>query len=80
MIKELIMYTVVCDNCGADANEDAEYSCWSDRGYAEESATESDWEKDGDKHYCPECFSWDDDDNLVIDAKRTKLKDERKKQ
>ena len=24
------------------------------------------------KHYCPECYSWDSDDNLIIDKNRTK--------
>ena len=29
MIKEIIMFTVCCDNCGKDSNEGSEYSCWS---------------------------------------------------
>lgn len=60
------MYTVVCDNCGKDSNEDSEYSCYSDKDHAEENAIESDWIQEEDKHYCDECFSYDDDDNLII--------------
>jgi len=43
------MYTVICDNCGADSNYDADYSCWSDESYAEDCALESGWiEHDGE--------------------------------
>lgn len=72
MIKEVTMYTVVCDNCKKDCNEGQEYSCWSDKSYTEDSAMEADWLKEDDKHYCTDCFSYDDDDNLVIDEKRFK--------
>ena len=66
MLKEVKMYTVVCDNCGKDVNKDAEYSAWNDKRYAEEVAMESDWIKENDKNYCPDCFTYDDDDNLLI--------------
>ena len=67
MIKEIIMYTVVCDNCGKDANEDTDYSCWNDKNYAEDSAIEDDWVKEDNKHYCKNCFmGYDDDDKLII--------------
>ena len=66
MLKEVKMYTVVCDNCGKDVNKDAEYSAWNDKRYAEEVAMESDWIKEDDKNYCPDCFTYDDDDNLLI--------------
>ena len=66
MIKELTMYTVVCDSCGKDVNEDAEYSCWNDKGYAEDIAMDSDWVTDGDKHYCPDCYHYNEDDDLII--------------
>ena len=66
MIKEVTMFTVVCDNCGSDANEGEEYSCWNDKGYAIDTAMELDWIEEDDKHYCPKCFTYDDDDNLVI--------------
>lgn len=66
MIQEVKMFTVVCDNCGVDVNKDAEYSCWNDRSYAEENAMECNWIKQDDKHYCDDCYSYDDDDNLII--------------
>ena len=66
MIKEVTMYTVICDNCGEDIASDQEYSCWSDSSYAELNAMESDWITEGSKHYCHDCFSYDDDDNLQL--------------
>jgi hypothetical protein len=66
MIKELKMFTVVCDNCGKDSNEGTEYSCWADESQAKEMASNADWIEEDDKDYCPECFSYDDDDNLII--------------
>lgn len=66
MIKELVLYTVVCDNCGDDINKDADYCAWNDKQFTQEMADEAGWIKEDDKHYCPDCFSYDDDDNLVI--------------
>jgi len=66
MIKEVIMYTVICDNCGVDANKDTEYSCWNDKGSAWDVAMDSDWTEHEGKHYCPDCFSYDDDDNIQL--------------
>ena len=56
MIEKVEMYTVVCDNCGEDAgcdNEDG--SCWNDKAVAEEIALGSEWIKEDEKHYCPNC-------------------------
>ena len=66
MIKEVKMYTVICDNCGIDVNESEEISCWGDEGYAEDCAMEADWIQEDGNHYCPDCFEYDDEDNLVI--------------
>jgi hypothetical protein len=74
MIKEVTMFTVVCDNCGVDVNEGQEYSCWNDKGFAEDMAMDADWIKEDDKHYCPKCFSYDDEDNLVIGERELTLK------
>ena len=66
MIQEVTMYTVICDNCGKDVNKDAEFSCWNEKGYAEECAKNADWIEDDDKHYCDDCFSYDENDNIVL--------------
>lgn len=70
MLKEVKMFTVICDNCGADSNKGSEYSCWGDSSNAEDIAADSDWHFESDKHYCPNCFSFDDNDKLVIDPIR----------
>lgn len=66
MIKELKMYTVVCDKCGISADDGTEYSCWSDESFAWDVASDSSWIEEQDKHYCPDCYFYDDNDNLII--------------
>lgn len=66
MIVEVKMYTVICDNCGTDVNKDSEYSAWNDKNFAENVAMESDWIKEGDKHFCNYCWSHDEDDKVVL--------------
>lgn len=65
------MFTVVCDNCGADSNEGEEYSAWNVKSFAEDCAIEGGWLKEGDRHYCGNCFSYGDNDELKIDESRT---------
>ena len=70
MLQKVEMYTVVCDNCGEDVGSSQDYSCWNDEGYARTNAMESDWVKEDDKDYCPDCASFDDEDNLVLNPER----------
>lgn len=65
-IEKKEMYTVICDNCKTSADEDTMYSCWSDEGAAEDVAMEAGYITEGDNHYCPECYSYDDNDNLIL--------------
>lgn len=68
MIKEVTLYTIICDNCGKDCNKDTEYCAYNDSQYAEDVAIDSDWYKTEDgKHICNDCFQgFDDDDNVII--------------
>ena len=50
------MYTVVCDNCGADSNEGSEFAGWNDKSWALDVVIDSDWEFVEDRHYCPNCI------------------------
>ena len=68
MLQKVEMYTIVCDNCGEDIGATQEYSCWNDEVYAEQNAGDSDWLKEDGKHYCPKCYSYDDNDQLVLRA------------
>ena len=73
MIKEITMYTVICDNCGRNSGDDSDYSCWGTPGDAFDIASEeSNYIENEGKHYCPDCHTYDDNDNLVIDQSRTK--------
>ena len=66
MIQKVEMFTVICDNCGEDAGTDSDYSCWNDESAAREIAMDSDWMEEEGKHYCPKCWSYDDEDNLIL--------------
>jgi len=70
MVVEVKMFTVVCDNCKKDIGSEDEYSCWNDDNYAESNASDSDWLKLNTLHYCPECYSYDDNDAFVLAADR----------
>jgi len=65
MIKKVEMFTIICDNCGKDFFEGEDASCYNDIGFIEDSASESGWYVD-DKHLCDECYSYDDNDRLVV--------------
>jgi hypothetical protein len=66
MIKEVTMYTILCDGCGKDVCDGTEYSAWNDTSYVVDSAIEDNWHVEDGNHYCPNCFEYDDDDNLII--------------
>lgn len=66
MIKEVTMYTVICDRCGKDACEGQEYSCWEDEFAAREMCCHDDWHEINDKDYCPACVTWNADESELI--------------
>jgi len=66
MIGKLEMYTLICDNCKESIGETEEFNCWSDESMVEEVTSENGWLKEGDRHYCPKCYSYDDKANLII--------------
>lgn len=66
------MYTVVCDNCKKDMGDESEFSAWNNEIAAQDVAMEADWINDKGKDYCPDCISYDDNDELQIDSTRTK--------
>lgn len=66
MLVEVKMFTINCDNCGCSLSESSEYSCWNDENSVEEIRQEEGWEKIDNKHYCTECFRYDEDYNVEI--------------
>lgn len=69
MIKSIEMYTVICDGCGKDSNGDGEISAWGCKLYASDVAMEANYITEGEEHYCPDCYKYDEDDNLIIKKK-----------
>ena len=76
MIKQVEMYTLICDICGKDVCSDADYSCWNDKEYLKDIAREDLWLVDtvDDAHYCPDCYEYDEEDNLIIKSEEIRQK------
>lgn len=69
MITTEKLYGIQCDICGTYyVDEHNGIGFWLEIPYAEESAMNKGWYCD-DKHYCPNCHTINDDDELVINAK-----------
>lgn len=67
MIYPETYYCAKCDNCGADWSDDYNgFTAFGDKGQMEDHLNESEWHSEDDKDYCPDCYHFDDDDNLVI--------------
>jgi len=79
MYTKTEVYSIVCDNC-QDLfidDRDSGQCYWEIADEARVEADEYGWHHDADnnKHYCPECHTINDNDELVIDMTRTKPKD-----
>lgn len=69
--KTVTRYYIECDVCGYTEEDGDESPClYVTKEYAQGSAYIDDWIIDGDKHYCPKCYTYDDDDNLIIKNKK----------
>lgn len=70
MITEIQMFGIDCDNCGE--SYDGGYSgfaYWADASTTIECASDNGWHQEGEKHYCPNCHSFNDEDELIIKPK-----------
>lgn len=65
-IKKVEMFTVICDNCKKSADDGSDYSCWNDENYAKEVSMEAQYIDENGNHYCPNCYSYDEDDKLIL--------------
>lgn len=65
MIYPVTYYEAKCDNCGIRWQDD--FVAMADPDEMEYLLDESEWHigEEG-KHYCPDCFEFDDDDKLVL--------------
>lgn len=75
-VEKVQMFTVVCDNCKLDIGENSDYSCWNHVNFAEDVAMDSDWLIHDGKHHCPDCYKYDDNDELIIKTERKDLYNE----
>lgn len=79
MIKEVKMYSVVCDRCGKTfIDEFNGIAAWLDEGTAKEQAMESEWAEIDDKHYCPDCYELDDELDEYVPKKKGGSNEQRK--
>jgi hypothetical protein len=65
MIITEIFYGLKCDRCG-EIHDDGEHSFWNDESSAIENAWNYDWCEENNKHYCPNCFDYDEEKDLNI--------------
>lgn len=61
------MYAAKCDNCSEEVKlGGGEYSAYAEQDGVIDEMIASDYHFAGDKHYCPDCWSLDDEDNIVL--------------
>ena len=71
MIKEVKVYSVVCARCGKQSLDESHgIVAWLDEGTAKEQAMESEWVEIGDKHYCPDCYEFEDELDEYVPKKK----------
>lgn len=59
---------IICDGCGETFETGEGFVCYADDPNGELIWSEADtanWKELGGKHFCPDCWKWDDDDNIV---------------
>ena len=78
MIYKVEMFAAKCDNCKCEVFENSDFSCYSNPEQVRDEISNADWHETDykkpleSKHYCPDCFEFDDNDELVIIKDRFK--------
>ena len=73
MIKEVTTFSLICDNCNRlFMSSFEEFALWVTESDAVEASIDDDQTKYKGKHYCPNCYELDDNDNIVIIEKEEK--------
>ena len=68
MIKQVTYYDIICDRCGKSFSDES-HTCYHDTDIAEVTAIFRDWLARGHKHYCPECYEYDDETGEYVPKK-----------
>jgi hypothetical protein len=66
MISKVECVLLTCDNCQEVFENYNGFSVFPLKTDVEEQAMDSEWIKEGEKHYCDKCYSYDDEDNLIL--------------
>jgi hypothetical protein len=64
-LEQVPMWRVICDRCGANAQEDGEFAAWGNHGSAYDEATSHDWLVIEQGDWCPDCTLKDADGELI---------------
>lgn len=64
MLEPITMYLCKCDNCGHQWGDDV--IAYADPNLVWEMASNEGWIEHEGKHICHNCWSYDDNDNVVI--------------
>lgn len=65
MIVQEIFYGVKCDRC-REIYEAGDYAYYSEKNSVIEDATDNDWIEQNGKHYCPDCYTLDEETDEII--------------
>lgn len=66
MFTPIQSFILCCDNCNESYENGNGFGIFADKDAAKDDAVDDGWYDDGDKHYCPKCFTIDDDDKLIV--------------
>ena len=67
MIDSNLYYNVECDYCGADIEtEHGEIALFETESDVNNAIGDNEWKIINDKHYCPECYEFDDDGEPIV--------------
>lgn len=65
------MYQCVCDGCGkTHVNDEFGYIAWADECQAFDDAAKDGWTEIDGKHYCHDCYEYDEETDEYIPKKK----------
>lgn len=67
MKEQVIGTRIICDGCGCEFESSEGFVCFANDPYGdhiEQEAENEEWKIIGEKHYCPNCYSRDENDHI----------------